>query len=473
MEKQLAPFLPILLIDDEEAWLHSFSLTLRSIGLNNILCCNDSSKVIELLSKEKVGVIVLDLTMPHLSGEELLPLIVQEHPQLPVIIITGLDLVDTAVKCMKLGAFDYYTKVTEQERLIAGVQRAIDFSCLRHENSLLKEHFLKDKLDHPEAFSRIITHNKAMRSVFQYMESIATTSEPVLISGETGVGKELIAQALHSLSRRKGEFVPVNAAGLDDTMFADTLFGHKKGAFTGAEQPRRGLIDHAAGGTLFLDEIGDLSQASQIKLLRLIQEREYFPLGSDIAKRTDCRIIFATHHNLRQMQEQGTFRKDLYYRLQAHRIQIPPLKERLDDLPLLVDYFMEEAAESLGKKNPAYPREMIALLGTYNFPGNIRELRNMLFDAVSKHKSRTLSMDSLKEYIREKKPNLEREIKKVPGATTPFAELAQLPSLKEAAYLLVLEALTRANGNQAIAAEMLGITRQALNWRLKQADNDE
>ncbi|MDG4476259.1 sigma-54-dependent transcriptional regulator [Thiovibrio frasassiensis] len=472
MDKQLSPVSPILLVDDEEAWLHSFSLTLRSVGLSNIRCCADSRKVMEILASEEVGVIVLDLTMPHLSGETLLPEIVREHPQIPVIIITGLDLVDTAVQCMKLGAFDYYTKVSEETRLIAGVQRAVDLSRLRQENDLLKEHFLKDKLDHPEAFSRIATHNKGMRSIFQYMESIANTSEPVLISGETGVGKELIAQALHALSKRKGEFVPLNAAGLDDTMFADTLFGHKKGAFTGADQTRRGLIEQATGGTLFLDEIGDLSLLSQTKLLRLLQEREYLPLGSDLPKRTDCRMIFATHQNLQEMQTEGTFRKDLYYRLHAHRIHIPPLRERLDDLPLLVDLFFEEGAARLNKKKPAFPKELISLLGTYDFPGNIRELQNMIFDAVSTHKNRTLSMDSFKDYLRLRRPHLDGEVKKVPQTQTPFSDLPQLPSIKEASYLLVLEALNRANGNQTIAAEMLGITRQALNWRLKQADRE-
>ncbi|MCX5875832.1 MAG: sigma-54 dependent transcriptional regulator [Deltaproteobacteria bacterium] len=473
MDKQLSPLSPILLVDDEEAWLHSFSLTLRSVGLSNIRCCADSRKVMEILASEEVGVIVLDLTMPHLSGEELLPQVVREYPQIPVIIITGLDLVDTAVRCMKLGAFDYYTKVSEETRLIAGVQRAVDISRLRRENDLLKEHFLKDTLDHPEAFSQITTHNKGMRSIFQYVESIANTSEPVLISGETGVGKELIAQALHVLSKRQGEFVPVNVAGLDDTMFADTLFGHKKGAFTGADHTRGGLIEQAAGGTLFLDEIGDLSQLSQTKLLRLLQEREYLPLGSDIPKRTDCRMIFATHQNLQEMQENGGFRKDLYYRLHAHRIHIPPLRERFDDLPLLVDYFFEEGATRLNKKKPAFPKELISLLGTYDFPGNVRELKNMVFDAISTHKNRTLSMDSFKEYLRLRRPNLEDEVKKHPETRTPFTDLLKLPSIREVGYLLVLEALNRAKGNQAIAAEMLGITRQALNWRLKQADREE
>ncbi|OGQ85739.1 MAG: two-component system response regulator [Deltaproteobacteria bacterium RIFOXYD12_FULL_56_24] len=473
MDKQLNPAKPILLIDDEKAWLNSFGLILRAAGLNNLVLCADSRRAMSLLAEHGASVIVLDLTMPHLSGDELLPLIVGEYPQIPVIIITGLDLVDTAVKCMKLGAFDYYTKVSEEERLIAGVQRAVNFSRLRRENDLLKEHFLKDTLDNPEAFSAIVTHNKGMRAVFQYAEAIAGTSEPVLISGETGVGKELVAQALHTLSRRQGGFVPVNVAGLDDTMFADTLFGHKKGAFTGAEQARAGLIEQAAGGTLFLDEIGDLSPLSQTKLLRLFQEREYLPLGSDLAKRAECRLIFATNRDLAAMQENNAFRRDLYYRLQAHHLQIPPLRERLDDLPLLIDYFLEQGAARLNRKRPAWPRELIQLLGTYDFPGNVRELKNLLFDAVSIHKTGTLSMDSCKNYLRLRRPGLEEDSKELPETQTPFAGLLKLPSIREAGYLLVLEALNRAKGNQAIAAEMLGITRQALNWRLKQVDRGD
>ncbi|HIJ77986.1 MAG: sigma-54 dependent transcriptional regulator [Desulfobulbaceae bacterium] len=464
---------PILLVDDEQAWLHSFSLTLRAKGLKNIVCCQDSRKVQAILAEQDIGVIVLDLTMPHLAGDELLPILSREHPDIPVIILTGLDLVDTAVNCMKLGAFDYYTKVSEENRLIAGVQRAIKISRLKQENSLLKNHFLEDTLDHPEVFAGIITHNKAMRSIFQYMESIAFTDEPVLISGETGVGKELIARAVHTLSDRKGEFVPVNIAGLDDTMLADTMFGHKKGAFTGADRARAGLIEQAGNGTLFLDEIGDLSQTSQIKLLRLLQEQEYFPLGSDIAKRTNCRMVFATHRDLDGLQNEGSFRKDLYYRLHAHRIHIPPLRERFDDLPILVDFFLEHAAQKLAKNKPAYPKELIDLLGTYDFPGNIRELKNMIFDAVSKHKSKTLSMESFKNYIHHKRPHLDGVINTPQDAVTPFAALASLPTLKEAGFLLIQEALNRANGNQAIAAELLGITRQALNWRLKQCNKTD
>ncbi len=467
MFKTLNPVLPVLLVDDENAWLNSFGLTLHASGINNVVTCNDSRKVIELLEKQEISVLVLDLTMPHLAGDELLPQIVLDFPEVPVLIITGLDQVETAVSCMKLGAYDFFTKVTEESRLVTGVKRAIDLGALRRENTSLKEHFLEDKLNFPDAFSHIITHNKSMRSIFQYIEAIATTGEPVLITGETGSGKELFAQAIHQLSGRAGDFVAVNIAGLDGTMLADTLFGHKKGAFSGADQSRKGLIATGTDGSLFLDEIGDLTHGSQVKLLRLIQEREYYALGSDIARSTNVRMIFATHRDLDSLQESGEFRKDLFFRLRTHHVHIPPLRDRLDDLPLLLDYFLEESANRLNKAKPAYPNELAILLGTYNYPGNVRELQSMVFDALSKHQSRTLSMDVFKKYIEHRLGNSDEIVEEVTGETV-YSILGALPTLKESSNLLVKEALHRAQGNQAIAAQMLGITRQALNWRLKQ-----
>ncbi|MBU0664316.1 MAG: sigma-54 dependent transcriptional regulator [Proteobacteria bacterium] len=467
MTKNLYPLLPVLLVDDEDAWLHSFGLTLHSVGIANVITCNDSRKVLGILQEQEVSVLVLDLNMPHLAGDELLDLVVKDYPDIPVIIITGLDQVETAVSCMKIGAYDFFTKVAEQNRLTTGVRRAIEMGMLRRENSSLKEYFFADTLKNPEAFSAIVTHNKSMHSIFQYVEAIATTCEPVLITGETGVGKELVAQAVHRLAQKSGEFVAINIAGLDDTMLSDTLFGHRKGAYSGAELNRKGLIATAADGSLFLDEIGDLSQGAQIKLLRLLQEREYYPLGSDVARSTNVRMIFATHQDLGSLQESGRFRQDLFFRLRTHHVHIPPLRERLDDLPLLLDYFLEDAAKKLGKKKPAYPSELLILLGTYHYPGNVREFQSMVFDAVSKHQSRTLSMDVFKAYIN--KGSVGHEL--LPASQpveTVFAVVDRLPTLKESGRLLVQEALNRAQGNQAIAAQMLGITRQALNWRLKQ-----
>lgn len=467
--KNLFPVQPVLLIDDEDSWLNSFGLKLRSAGINNILTCNDSRQTLKIMAKQPVSTLVLDLTMPHLSGEELLPKVIEKHPEVPVIIITGLDLVETAVTCMKLGAYDFFTKVSEEERLVNGVRRAVELGRLRHEHELLKKHFLNDTLDHPDAFSQIITHNRGMRSVFQYVEAISSTCEPVLITGETGVGKELIAQAIHKLSGRKGNFVPVNIAGLDESMLADALFGHTKGAFTGADQVRPGLIERAGGGTLFIDEIGDLAGSSQVKLLRLIQEREFMPLGSDVAKLTDCRMVFATHRSLREMHNDEKFRKDLLYRLRTHHLEIPPLRERLDDLHILLDHFFAETSKELDRRKPAYPPELINLLSTYDFPGNIRELRNMVMDALSRQESGTISMNHFKKQIMIQHEMEPESIARSADGTesTPFSNLKRLPSLKQADNILIKEALQRTNGNQRLAAEMLGITRQALNWRLK------
>ncbi len=311
-----------------------------------------------------------------------------------------------------------------------------------------------------------------MRAVFQYVEAVAATGEPVLIVGETGTGKELIARALHTVSGRPGAFVPVNIAGLDENILADTLFGHRKGAFTGAEHHRPGLVEQAAGGTLFLDEIGDLPSGSQLKLLRLIQEREYLPLGTDLTRRADCRMVFATHHDLEDEVESGRFRRDLLFRLQTHQVRLPPLRERLDDLALLLDHFLAQAAGLLQRKKPSYPRELLLLLGTYDYPGNLRELRNMVVDAVSRHPGGILGLEPFKDYIRARRGSQPEQVARG-NAITPFAELKTLPTLKEAGRALVEEALQRVNGNQRLAAEMLGITRQALNWRLNQADEKD
>jgi DNA-binding NtrC family response regulator len=471
MIESVYPHFPIMLVDDEVQALNSFEMVLRSARMNNFISCQESRDVIPLLSQQEIEVILLDLRMPHLSGEELLPIISSDFPEVPVIIITGANDVETAVKCMKLGASDYMVKPVEKSRLVTGVRKVIELRELQRENQLLRAQVLSEKLEHPEAFSEIVTNSASMRSIFQYIEAISISPQPLLITGETGVGKELVAKATHSLSNRKGDFIPVNIAGLDDTVFADTLFGHYKGAFTGAEQARSGLVERASGGTLFLDEIGDLNTASQVKLLRLLQDGEFFPLGSDISKRSDARIIVATNQDLHALQESGTFRKDLYYRLCSHHIHIPPLRERREDLPFLMEHFFEKASKTLSKKKPTPPEELLTLLSTYDFPGNIRELESMVFDAVSSHRSGKLSMEVFKSHIYQKHPTLEadsRQLLSEKSALISFSE--QLPTLKQVEQLLISETLRRSNNNQSIAALSLGISRQALNKRLKTAN---
>jgi DNA-binding NtrC family response regulator len=411
---------------------------------------------------------LLDLRMPHITGEELLPKVISDFPEVPVIIVTGANDVETAVKCMKQGAFDYIVKPAEKSRLVASTRRAVEIRELQRENQLLKTHVLSNKLNTPEAFSEIITISRGMQSIFQYVEAIAVSPRPVLITGETGVGKELIARSVHRLSNRKGTFVPVNVAGLDDNVFADTLFGHKKGAFTDAREARSGLVEQAAGGTLFLDEIGDLNTTSQVKLLRLLQEGEYFPLGSDLARRSDARIVVATNQDLDALQSSAKFRKDLYYRLCDHHIQIPPLRDRREDLPVLAEHFLEKASKTLKRKKPTPPEELVTLLSTYHFPGNIRELESMIFNAVSSHKSGKLSLEIFKAHISKKPSATEKDMQKLPSSESLMITFSEeLPTLKQAEQLVIDEAMKRSNGNQSIAALSLGISRQALNKRLQ------
>ena len=464
----LYPQLPILMVDDEMQTLNSFDFVLRSASMNHTIRCQDSRKVMAIFSEQEIEVMLLDLSMPYVSGEELLSMVTKDFPEVPIIVVTGSNDVETAVRCMKSGAFDYMVKPVEKSRLISGVKRAIEIRELQRENKWLRAHVLSDRLEHPDVFSEIITNSPAMQSIFQYIEAISSSPQPVLITGETGVGKELVAKAIHRLSDRTGPFVPVNVAGLDDNVFADTLFGHRKGAFTGADQTRGGMVEQASGGTLFLDEIGDLSPASQVKLLRLSQDGEFFPLGSDVAKRSDARVLVATNQDLETAQSMGKFRKDLYYRLCAHHVHLPPLRERREDLPLLIDYFLETASQTLGKKKPTPPTELFTLLSTYHFPGNVRELQSMILDAVSSHQSGKLSLEVFKSYIRQKHPAFDVDSKPLPpGEDLLISFSDQLPTLKKAEQSLISEALKRAKGNQAIAAQMLGITRQALNKRLK------
>ncbi len=468
MDRLINFALPILLIDDEPNALRSISRMLHIRGVENIVTVEDSREVMHLLAQQEVAVIVLDLMMPHIAGKELLGELSHNFPHIPVIVMTAVNEIEIAVECMKAGAFDYLVKPVDDGIFISRITKALEIYSLRNEVSSLKQYLLTDRLEHESVFSSIITSSKKMLAVFKYVEVIATSQQPALITGETGVGKELIARAIHSLSKRKGAFVAINIAGLDDTMFSDTLFGHKKGSFTGAEQSREGLISQASGGTLFLDEIGDLSEASQAKLLRLLQEHEYYPLGSDIPKQSDARIIFATNQALHKLISMGKFRKDLYYRLRAHQIHIPPLRERLEDIPLLTDHFLREAAGALNKKKPTPPAELMTFLSTSDFPGNIRELQAMVFDAVARHKSGILSMDSFKEIIEEERLSYQ-DISPLPAQETNLlsGNSGRFPTLKEAENHLISDALKRSNGNQGIAASLLGITRQALNKRLK------
>jgi two-component system, NtrC family, response regulator HydG len=468
MESAKTNYFPILLVDDEPEILNLTRMALGCEGIQNVLTLQDSRQLLPLLKETNVSVIVLDLMMPYLSGTELLSILVNDFPDIPVIIMTASDDLETAIECLKTGAFDYLLKPVEPNRLISAIDKALKLNFLQKEVSSLKECLFTDRLACSDAFADIITCSKKMRSIFQYAEVISQSRLPILITGETGVGKELMAHAIHKISGVKGEFVTVNVAGLDDVMFSDTLFGHNRGAFTGAEQPREGLIGKAAGGTLFLDEIGDLSSLSQVKLLRLLQGEEYYPLGSDVLKFTDARIIVATNHDLHRLLEKGQFRKDLYYRLCAYQIKIPPFRERLEDLPLLLDHFIEEAALSINKPKPVPSPDIIAYLRNLDFPGNIREFKAVVFDAVVRHNSGPLLLKDFSWGTRhmqvESEDTATPEVKDDDIFSGVFG---RFPTLHEVEEYMIGRAMKLAEGRLTVAAALLGITRQGLHKRIK------
>ena len=456
------PEFPVLLVDDEPAVLSSMAKILKSAGIAKLQSCSDPREVLPFLEQQEAEVVVLDITMPHISGDALLKSIHERYPHIPVIIVTASEDIELAVECMREGAFDYMVKAVEPNRLISGIRRAVEMRRLTRRYNSLRERLMAEKLEFPEHFTRIVTRSSRLQSIFRFVESIAPTSETILVTGETGTGKELFAEAIHACSGVEGNLVKVNTAGLDDSVFADTLFGHSKGAYTGADSERKGLIQQANTGTLFLDEIGDLSAASQIKLLRLLESREYYPLGSDLPRSTSARFIIATNRSLPELVSGGQFRRDLYFRLQTYEIHIPALRDRKEDLPLLLDHFHGLAAEKLGKKQLAVPPELLTLLETYDYPGNVRELRSMIFNAVSRQKEKMLSLQPFREAMGYAGEEIRTEAAE---QTLTFPE--KLPTLKAATEALIEQALSRAKGNQAIAAGLLGITPQALSKRLK------
>jgi two-component system, NtrC family, nitrogen regulation response regulator GlnG len=444
---------PVLLVDDEPALLRSASLLLRAAGITPILTLDDSRLVLPRVADDTLGAVVLDLTMPHLSGQALLEQITAHDPDLPTIVMTATHDLETAVQCMQAGAIDYLVKPVDKHRLVSSVRRALERRALQEEVGSLIERPRSDTPHQRQAFAEIVTQNTTMQALLRYVEAIAQSPQPVLITGETGTGKELMARAVHRLAAPRGDFVAVNVAGLDDQVFSDTLFGHTRGAFTGADRPREGLITRAEEGTLFLDEIGDLAAVSQVKLLRLLQEGTYYPLGADRPRQSRARVVVATNRDVVQDVQVGTFRKDLYYRLRAHHVQLPPLRARRDDLPLLVTHGLAKAAAALHKPVPTPPLALYQLLTTYAFPGNVRELEAMIFDAVARHQGGSLSLQAFKDAMGTGRSLLAGEPWSNPALASQSAWDAEpLPTLKEAEDALIAAALRHADGNQGVAA---------------------
>ena len=448
----------ILIVDDDELVARAYGAMLEDAAHSNRTIVTDPREVMDAVQSRQFSVILLDLNMPHIGGRDLLDRLTAVCPDIPVIILTNEDSVDVAVDCMRLGAFDFMTKPVDHNRLINSVAHAIRVHALHQEVQLLSSRTAPASIERPEHFASIVTRSEEMMRLFAYAETIARSPRAVLITGESGTGKELLARAVHDASGRTGSFVPINVAGLDDTVFSDTLFGHRRGAYTGADANRKGLVEQAADGTLFLDEIGDLDNAAQVKLLRLLQEEEYYPLGSDTAVRSTARIVAATNADLVERQADGRLRRDLYYRLVGHHLDLPPLRERSEDVPLLVEHFIADSYRALGFEPLPSPRLVEQAFALYGFPGNVRELQSIVFDVVSRASGQAVTVEDFRRH-----PLLTA----TGGSSAPpqrgFSWGSPLPTLAQVEASLFKEALEQAEGNQSAAARLIGVSQSTLS----------
>jgi len=369
-------------VDDEPGVLTGQRNLLQLNGFSHILEASTAEEARSLIAREPIDLMLLDLTLPEESGQELLKEMTNSYPDTEVIIVTGASDVTTAVHCMRMGAYDFLVKGADSSRIPSAVRNALDHHKTRRENRLLREAFTRQQPRHPDAFEAFITTDPGIIRILVYLEALATIPDPLLIYGETGVGKELIARGVHRASGRDGQFIAVNMGGLDDHVFSDTIFGHKKGAFTGADGARDGLITAAANGTLFLDEVGEMPQESQARLLRLLDTGEFFRLGSDRPEYSRARIIFATNRNLQQEVEAGSFRRDLFFRIATHHVEIPPLRDRPDDIAPIMRQLLDLHASRIQRPTIPLLDPVIHLLKRQALYGNVRELQQIALRAL-------------------------------------------------------------------------------------------
>ena len=433
---------PVLVVDDDEGLLLSIKATLVSSGLPEPALISDSRDVLGLVRTHPFRLILLDLMMPHFNGLEVLEKIKGEFPNTECVIVSASDEVATAIQAMTLGASDYLVKPLNSEKLIALVNRTLEKYNLQDELARLGRKKVFSELHNPQAFSGLVAEDESMALVFHQVEAVAGTDYSVVISGESGTGKEMLARVIHRLSKRsKASFYAVNMASVSKTIFEDEFFGHAKGAYTDASSERRGFFEAAHGGTLFLDEITELDPSLQAKLLRVIEEREFYRLGSTEIRNVDVRIIAATNRDINEEIIQGRFRADLFYRINMYNIKIPPLRERRDDILPLASHFLNIHAKSNKKKIQGLSPELAERLLQASFPGNVRELENMIAPAVLLEEGKTLTLASARNLYTG--PERRKTV-----------EMLTLDELEKRHIKRVLEVT---GGNRPKAAEILGV----------------
>ncbi|WP_028763787.1 sigma-54-dependent transcriptional regulator [Shewanella colwelliana] len=451
----------ILLVDDEASWLRSLAVTLnRLVPEAEIDTCVDSRQVMNRLQVGDYALVLLDLTMPFHSGEELLAMIRSDFPNTRVIIVTGVNEVDTAVRCIKNGAYDYFIKTDNVDDLSHTVRRALEVVGLERNYLHIKERFLSRTLDHPEAFNNILTCEPQLLDQFRYLEAVAFSPEPLLIYGQSGTGKSEFAKSCHQLYSPDAPFISLNLAGITCETFAIKLFGQLHHRANGEIDAVAGYLHQVGSGVLYLNEIGSLPQQAQIQLLELLESKKYSPIGSEQAYPVKCKFVVSTQDDLLQLNQQGTFRSDLLYRLRSHKIKLPPLANRPLDIAMLINHFIALAAQEMSLRAPQQPRALAPKLAGYQFPGNLHELKGMVFDAVSRSDGVALNISPFMEAINEHK-----------SLCSPQQDCMvfpkQLPTLAEINQALIDEAMSRTANNQTAAAQLLGISQSALSRRLK------
>ena len=435
---------PVLVVDDDEGLLLSIKATLVSAGLPEPALIADSRNVLNEVRKHPFRLILLDLMMPHLNGLEVLEKIKAEFPNTECVIVSASDEVATAVQAMSLGASDYLVKPLNSEKLVALVHRTLEKYNLQDELARFGRKKVFSELRNPEAFSDLVTEDESMALVFHQVEAVAGTDYSVVINGESGTGKEMLARVIHKLSNRsKAPFYAVNMASVSKTIFEDEFFGHAKGDYTDAAIERTGFFEAANGGTLFLDEITELDPSLQAKLLRVIEEREFYRLGSTEIRNVDVRIIAATNRDINEEIIKGRFRADLFYRINMYNIKIPPLRERRDDILPLASHFLKLHANANQKKIQGLSPELAERLLLASIPGNVRELENMIAAAVLLEKGKTLSLASARNLLPYTGPERRKHI-----------ELLTLDQLEKRHIKRVLEVT---GGNRPKAAKILGV----------------
>ncbi len=438
----------ILIVDDEEIMRQSLTDWLKEEGYD-VLAVEDGFKALELVQKEDWNVMLLDLKMPKMDGLEVLQEVKKINRDLPVIIITAYATIDTAVTAMKAGAYDYIVKPFHPEELAILIKKIIEHQNLVKENIILRK-----ELRQRYQFHDIIGKSPKMQAVFELIRTVAPTKSTVLIQGESGTGKELVARAIHEASPRSfAPFVALACGALPETLLEAELFGYEKGAFTGAVAQKKGKVELADGGTLFLDEVSDISLKTQVDLLRFLQEREFRRLGGTEIIKVDVRVIAATNRNLKKLVDEGKFRDDLFYRLNVITITIPPLRERKEDLSLLIQHFIEKFSVETGKKIEKISEPAMHILLNYDWPGNVRELENAIEHAVVITQENIIRPEHLPDFLKK------REAKSISGK-----------SLQEVEKEHIINILKESEGNIRRAAEVLGINRVTLYRKIKEYD---